>query len=198
MKKNAWIYRISAVLLWPVLQLLYPFRFVHRERMPASGAVVLCGTHSQMLDPLMLLYLPGIRRQVRFVAKKELFEVPVLGAYLTAAGAFAVNRKEVGVGFFRTSLEILQSGGILGIFPEGTRNKEAAGEGKRGAVLLAAKTGAALVPVYIPRKKHLFRISRLVVGEPMYVEKRSGGSAVYEEPTEELMRRLERLETESR
>lgn len=198
MKKGGFVYRASAVILWPVLQLLYPFRFVHRERMPETGSVVLCGTHSQALDPLMLLYLPGIRRQVRFMAKKELFDIPVLGAYLKQVGAFAVNRGSADIRSLRTSLGILQSGGILGIFPEGTRNKEEAGEGKRGAVVLAARTGAALVPVYIPRGKRLFHRSKLIVGEPMYVEKRSGGSEAYEAPTEELMKRLEQLGTESR
>ena len=197
MKKSTWRYRALALLIWPVLRLLYPFRFVHRERLPASGAVVLCGMHSQMLDPVMLLYLPGLHRQVRFMAKKELFTVPVLRGILNAFGAFPVNREQADIQSLRTSLGILQNGGILGIFPEGTRNKTA-GEGKRGAVWLAAKTGAALVPVYVPREKRLFRCSRLIVGEPMFVEKHSGGSEVYEKQTEELMRRMEALGAESR
>ena len=70
------------------------------------------------------------------------------------------------------------------------------GEGKHGAIMLAARSGATVVPVYIPRKKRLFRRLHIVVGEPYVLSKDVRGKVAYEEKAEELMARIEALKGE--
>ncbi len=153
---------------------------------------MLCASHSNLADPLFLAYLLGWSRPARFMAKKELFEIPVLGSVLRRAGTFPVDRGNADLGSIRTALAILKEKGILGIFPEGTRLREG-GEGKHGAIMLAARSGAQLVPVYIPRRKRLFRRLDIVAGEPYVIGPNTRGKDAYEEGAAELMARIENL-----
>ena len=95
----------------------------------------------------------------------------------------------------RTSMEILREKGILGIFPEGTRRQES-GDGKHGAVMLASRTGAQIVPVYIPRRKRLFKRMDIVMGEPYVLERDIRGKEAYEKRSNDLMARIESLKEE--
>ena len=92
-------------------------------------------------------------------------------------------------------MSILKEKGILGIFPEGTRLQES-GDGKHGAVMLAARSGAQVVPVYIPRRKRLFRRLDLIVGEPYVLDRDIRGKDAYEQKSRELMNRIESLKDE--
>ena len=129
------------------------------------------------------------------MAKKELFKIPILGGILSRAGAFSVDRGNADMGAIRTSMMILKEKGILGIFPEGTRRQDS-GEGKHGAVMLAARTGSQVVPVYIPRQKRIFHRLDLVVGEPYVLDKSIRGKDAYEEKSAEMMDKIETLKDE--
>ena len=193
---SASFYHFMYCLLYPITHLLYPARYHHLERLPGSGPMMLCASHSNMVDPLLLVYMLGWRRPLRFMAKKELMNMPILGAILRRAGTFGVDRGHADMGAIRTSMAILREQGDLGIFPEGTRRQEG-GEGKHGAVMLAARSGAWVVPVYIPRKKRLFRRMDIIVGEPYIMDKGLRGKEAYEEKAEELMDRIESLKGEA-
>ena len=186
------LYHFFYCLLYPLVHLLFPMRFHHRERIPEHGPMMLCASHSHLVDPLLLVYLMGWHRQLRFMCKKELLEMPVIGAVLRGIGSFGVDRGHADMGAIRTSMAILKENGNLGIFPEGTRLQET-GEGKHGAVMLAARSGAQVVPVYIPRKKRLFRRMDIVVGEPYVLDRGLRGKEAYGEKAEELMARIEAL-----
>ena len=186
------LYHFFYCLLYPLVHLLFPMRFHHRERIPEQGPMMLCASHSHLVDPLLLVYLMGWPRQLRFMCKKELLEMPVIGAVLRGIGSFGVDRGHADMGAIRTSMAILKENGDLGIFPEGTRLQET-GEGKHGAVMLAARSGARVVPVFIPRKKRLFRRMDIVVGEPYVLDRGLRGKEAYGEKAEELMARIEAL-----
>ncbi len=186
------VYHFIYCLLYPIVYLLYPHRFHHRERVPESGPLMICASHSNLVDPLLLAFLLGWRRPVRFMAKKELMNMPILGTVLRKAGTFGVDRGHADMGAIRSSMDVLREKGNLGIFPEGTRLQET-GEGKHGAIMLAARSGAQVLPVYIPRKKRLFRRLDIVVGEPYTLERSLRGKEAYEEKAEELMGRIEAL-----
>ena len=190
----AW-YHFIYILLYPIVHLLYPTRVHHRERIPQEGPIMLCASHSNLVDPFLVVYMLGWSRTMRFMAKKELFDIPVIGWILRRAGTFPVDRGSADMGAIRTSMAILKEKGILGIFPEGTRLQES-GEGKHGAVMLAARTGAQVVPVYIPRHKRLFHRLDLVVGEPYIMDRNTRGKEAYEEKSCELMSRIEGLKDE--
>lgn len=186
-------FRFFYILLWPVVHLLFPLRVRHRERLP-EGAKVLCAPHSNLIDPILLMIGLGMRCFPRFMAKKELFEKPVLGAFLRSVGVFPVSRGSADMTAVKTALGILKEGGTIGIFPEGTRiHADESGSAKAGAVMLASRTGAPIVPIWLPRDKKPFRKVEIVIGEPYELPRLRGGTEVYQPHADELMRRIGQL-----
>lgn len=185
------VFHLYYLLLFPIFRLLFPVRFRHRERLP-QGPMVLCAPHSSYLDPVFMMYLLGWDRPPRFMAKRELMDTPVLGTLLRWMGTFGVDRGRADMSAIRSAIGILRAGGIVGIFPEGTRVREEQADQsvKTGAILLASHTGAPLVPVYLPRNKRPFRRTEVVVGEPYTVPRLRGGSGALEPYAAELMARI--------
>lgn len=188
-------FRLIYLLLWLPVKLLFPVRIKNRERVPA-GAMILCAPHSSMIDPVLLMMALGIRRYPRFMAKRELFEKPVLGSILRGMGVFPVDRGKADMQAIRTALGVLKEGGILGIFPEGTRvHAEEIGSARSGAIMLASHTGAPLLPVWLTRDKKPFRRVDVVFGEPYVLPRLPGGS--YQPYADELMARIGALRGEN-
>jgi len=171
------VYRVSKVILVAVLRRWFGFQVEGRDHEPADGPVVVVCNHRSDLDPLVVG--AALRRRVTFMAKQELFRVPGVRWWISACGAFPVRRGEADRQALRTALRILTAGGVLVMFPEGTRG---VGPELRppepGAALLALRTGAAVLPVAItgtnevmPRGSHWPRRStiRIRIGEPVQV-----------------------------
>jgi 1-acyl-sn-glycerol-3-phosphate acyltransferase len=122
------------------------FRSIGSENIPATGPVIFAPIHLSHTDPPAVAC--GCRRRLRFMSKSEMFEKKFLGGLISSLGAFPVARGEGDTESVRTSIELLNSGEALLIFPEGTR-----GDGKtmnpisRGVGLLAKKTNAQIIPV---------------------------------------------------
>ncbi len=189
-------FRVAYRFIIPIVNLLYPLRVHHAERLP-DGPMVVCAPHSMLVDPLLIISLLSVRRFTRFLAKKELFSVPVVGPFLARIGMIPVDRGKSDISAIRSALGILKDKGIIGIFPEGTRvQEENASEAKTGAVMLASRTGVPLVPVWMPRKKRVFHKVDLVVGEPYTLPVLRGGGS-YRAPAEELMERIGALQKEA-
>jgi 1-acyl-sn-glycerol-3-phosphate acyltransferase len=188
-------YRFWYVILNAVFSLFYGRRVIHKERIP-EGPLLVCANHSTAFDPLFICFSFGRDRYVRFMAKIEVMKAPVLGAFLKAIGVFGVVRGKSDIGAIKTAMRILREGGIVGIFPEGHRHKTDGGEAKTGAVMLAVKTGAKLLPVYIPRNKILFSRVPIVIGEPYSIAKPEAGREDYEKYADELMSKILALKSE--
>jgi 1-acyl-sn-glycerol-3-phosphate acyltransferase len=140
------------------------------ENMPAEGPVILAINHQSIWDPLVAA--SSLPRKVSFMAKEELFSIPVLGKIFSKLGAFPVKRGQGDMNAIRQSLAILKEGRVLGLFPEGTRSKN--GEiqkGLPGMVLLMEKGKATVVPVKVLGTRHLLTKGwgniAVVVGKPM-------------------------------
>lgn len=179
---------IARFLCWSV------FRLDARgtRNIPREGAVVLCSNHKSVLDPITLgVWVP---RKVHYMAKAELFKVPLLGPLIRSLGAFPVKRGGVSKEAIRTAINLLGEGKVMGIFPEGTRN-ETVGMGKRGAVSMAIRAKAQVVPVAIVGDYRPFRKMYAVYGEPIdmtpYAEQ--GTSESMEEATELIMSRIREM-----
>ena len=114
-----------------------------RELIPGSGRLVIAGNHVSALDPFLIAQSLPRGRFVQFMAKKELFR-GLSGRIIAAGGSFPVDRESNDLGAIRSALRILQAGGTLGIFPEGTRGGQ---ELQGGAALLALKGKAPVTPV---------------------------------------------------
>ena len=139
------LYKSVKYTLIPATKLLFAARSSGADNVPREGPLVVASNHVSYLDPPMLgAWFP---RVINFMAKQELFDVPVLGPLIRAVHAFPVNREAGDLGAIRHSLRILKNGGVVGIFPEGRRNIDGEAQARSGAVLLAATAHCPLVPV---------------------------------------------------
>ena len=179
---------------------------------PDEPGVIVASNHLSIMDPLLVSFVVErlVRRRVRYMAKAEAFEWPVLGRIMTAYGGFGVRRGRPDREAFRLAREVLDSGDWLGLAPEGTRSRTGhLGEPKPGVALLALRSGAPVLPVGIAGTERLWPVGARVprpsttvtlrFGEPWRAVggaegsgDRSGRESV-EAATDELMRRIAAL-----
>lgn len=166
------LYRIIGTLSIPVVKGLYRLRVRGLENVP-EGGFVLAANHTSNFDPwpLGIPFLPD--RQLRFMAKAELFN-PVLAPFLRAGGAFKVRRGEGDVEAMRTAVELVREGEIVVMFPEGTRQtkglvKRHTARPHTGAARIALTANAPLVPAAIGGTDRLLRLGplRVAYGPPI-------------------------------
>lgn len=177
--------------LKPFANLLYPLRYEGRENIPEGPAIV-CANHSNYVDPVLIALSFGRKNMLRFMAKKELFSIPVLGPILRKIGVFPVDRGSSDIDAVRTTMKCLKGGDKVLIFPEGTRvSDDDAVAAKTGAVRIASRMGAPIIPVYVPRRKKLFSRVRVRIGRPYYLHAESHEE--YARCADELMERIRSL-----
>ncbi|MFE4710937.1 MULTISPECIES: lysophospholipid acyltransferase family protein [unclassified Paenibacillus] len=188
------IYNICVGILRVIYAIVFPLRIIGRDNVPKEGGVLLCANHISLLDPMTI----GIKlkRKVKYMAKAELFEVPVLGWLIRQLGAFPVKRGGVSKESIKTALTTLRSGNVMGIFPEGTRNSDA-GAAKKGAASFALRSGAAVIPAAIIGEYKPFRRMTVVYGAPIDLSSFEGaGSDSLDAVTDVIMSRIhEMMET---
>ena len=191
---SSWGYRLVWLLTWPILNLIYPRRTFGREHVPGPGAFLICANHSSNVDPFLVAYSMGWRCQIHYMAKAELFRIPLIGPILRGLGIFPVDRQGGGAMAIKGAMKFLKEGEKVGIFPEGTRVSTEDGEAKTGAVRLAARLGVPIVPVYVARQKKVLRFNRVAIGAPYLVEldKKAAPEEV-ERVAEELMAKIRQL-----
>ena len=156
MKKNKMLgFRFFKGLLGIFFLIFFRPKIVGREKIPKDGGVILAGNHRHIFDPCMPIL--STKRPVHYVAKKELFNSPI-GWFFKVVGCIPVDRGHDNTDSKEAALEVLREGEVLGIFPEGTRNKSLNGllPFKYGAVSMSNKSGALIVPFAITGKYRLF------------------------------------------
>lgn len=158
---------------------------------------LLCANHTGLLDVIVLAV--SMRRQPMFMAKKELFKIPLLKQLITALGAFPVDRKGSDVGAIRNTIGLIEKGQIVGMFPQGTRHPNVdprTTEVKNGAGMIAYRTKCDVIPVYIKTKNNhtmLFRKAKVIFGAPIKYEEfafTNGGTAEYKAASEKIFDRI--------
>lgn len=199
--KNTKFYTFARGLVAVVFKIFYRYKVIGRENVPESGRLLFCSNHMQFKDPILLGVIQ--KRQVSFMAKKELFSNKILGGLFKALGAFPVERA-VGVGALRRGADILRKDGIVGMFIEGTRSKT--GEllpPKSGAILLATETESPIVPVAIAcrngKPPRIFRKIYINVGKPITLEQmnlKDGGKEEMRAAGREVMAEIKTLRDE--
>lgn len=128
-----------------VAHLRYHLRYEGLENIPEKGGFILCSNHISMFDPILVAI--RVKPQCFFMAKEELFRFKPLSFLIRALGAFPVSRGKGDTGAIEKAAEIVESGGVLAIFPEGHRSKDGKLlKLKSGAVVVASMTGADLLP----------------------------------------------------
>lgn len=142
------IYRLLRMFFSLYLRIFHRLRVKGLHHIPARGPVIICANHTSYFDS-MLLALCTLR-QVHFLIYRSFYHHPLLGWFVRKCGAIPVSQNGMDKAAMSAALSILRRGGIIGIFPEGMLSRSGLpGEGKPGAALLAAATGAAIVPVTI-------------------------------------------------
>jgi 1-acyl-sn-glycerol-3-phosphate acyltransferase len=186
-----------------IMRLLFRLEGRGMTHVPAHGPVLLVANHSSFLDPPLV---GGVApRQLSFMAKAELFKVPLFGGLIRRLNARPVRREGADASALRTALRILQDGDVLLMFPEGTRGDEGTlREPKPGAAMLAVLSGAAVVPVFIqgsgrawPRGQSLPRPAKVIVtfGPPTTFGRRDaeGRKTDYDDVSRAMMAAIGRL-----
>ncbi|MFY0543034.1 lysophospholipid acyltransferase family protein [Brevibacillus sp. H7] len=188
-------YRVFRGIFRMFFSALYRWQVIGAEHIPKEGPVILCANHISLLDPPLLG--SGIERQVHFMAKEELFRIPVISFLIKKFGAFPVKRGASDRTAIRTALKILEEGKIFGIFPEGTRSKTGElGPGLPGVGMFALKSEAVVIPVAIIGPYKLFRPVKIVYGEPIDLSTQrfgKAGSDALKETTDLIMLHIKKL-----
>ena len=190
------MYAIIYPLIWIFMKIFHPWKAIGLENLP-EGAALLCGNHTTAGDPVYVVCYLGRRRQIHVMAKEEIMKWPVIGFILKKAGMFGVKRGKADVAALKEAMRVLKDGERLLIFPEGTRVKEGeTSEAHTGAAMFSTRTGAPLIPVYIPPKKRIFRRTKVVFGEPYHpeFEGRKPTPEDYRRIADDLMVRIRTLE----
>jgi 1-acyl-sn-glycerol-3-phosphate acyltransferase len=188
-------YNAVAALSWPFLHGLYRLRARGTENLPREGGFVLACNHVSSFDPWPLAIPLWPRRQLRFMAKSELYWFP-LTLILNGAGAFPVRRGQADVEAIETAVRLAREGNVVAMFPEGTRRqkglvKRFEARPRTGAARIALEAGVPLVPAAVKGTNRLLSLGplRIAYGKPVDVE---GLDA--KEATDRLMERIAELE----
>jgi len=168
------LYWIARAILGLAAKALFAIRVEGAERVPEQGPVVLCANHISWWDPVIVAITT--RRPVHFMAKTELFRYPLFGSLLRMIHAFPVDRGKPDLSAIRDSISVLKSGNVLGVFPEGTRQrgKDALGEMHPGAALVALRTHAPVIPVAIRGPYGFRKTVTIAYGDPLSLEGETG------------------------
>ncbi|MGN1090271.1 MAG: lysophospholipid acyltransferase family protein [Huintestinicola sp.] len=159
-----------------VYKIVYNFKIEGWENIPEKEGVIIACNHRSYADPV-LVTMP-MKRPVTYMAKEELFKNKLFAAFIRSLGAFPVKRGAGDMKVIDDCVEILDSGRNVVIFPEGTRSKEnKVGRGKTGVALIAAKSGADVLPMGVVfdgpklsfRKKVTLKIGKLIRAEELDV-----------------------------
>ena len=185
-------YLIVCTFLKIVMTPFFPMRYVGRENIP-EGAAIICANHSASSDPVLVAIALGAKTFPRFMAKMELFRIPVLGSLLRLIGVFPVDRRKPSdTEAIRIAMGHLKNGNKIMLFPEGTRVSPGdAIAAKTCAIRLSMRMQAPILPIKIPRNKRWFRRDTVYIGEPYIVleSKRED----YKLLSDQLMERIDSL-----
>ena len=193
-------YMRAHAILAPVIRFFTGVKTHGKENIPKEGGFLLCSNHIAVRD--VILIGATCPRQIKFVAKKELFSVPILKTVITALGAVKIDRGGNDVAAMRKSIELAENGDIVSIFPQGHRYPAVDPSKtpiKNGAGMVAYRSGCDVIPVFIKTKGNkygIFKRVEIFYGKPIKNSElgfTKGGSDEYKAATDMIFSRLLQL-----
>jgi 1-acyl-sn-glycerol-3-phosphate acyltransferase len=183
-----------------LLRRVYRIEVQGAERIPATGPCILVSNHESLADPFFL----GVAtpRPIHYMSKVELWNNPIVGKLMDGFGTFPIERGGGDSGALRHGLKLLEEGGVVGIFPQGTSKAYRNRPFLRGAARLALMTGGPIVPVCLVNTEKALRPSKprvglpkitILVGEPRTFEPQRPTVASARALTRELEEAIENL-----
>ena len=147
---------VSKLFVLPIYKFVFRGQLIGRENIPQKNSYIMVSNHGSLLAPPLLGH--ALRRNISFMAKAELFKIPLLGFIIKACGAYPVKRGIVDKNTIKTACKKLSNNYSIGIFIDGTRQKNGrVNRPKQGAALLAFKNQKLLLPVAIVNSHRLIR-----------------------------------------
>lgn len=162
-------YRTVCKILYICSKLLYRINVSGAENIPDEGAFILCSNHIHSYDPALLAV--NIKRQLRFMAKKELFRNKLKGAFFKKMGAFPVDRGAADISSYRIAMKELASGMGLLVFSQGTKMKTLdVNNAKGGVALFGVKSKAPIIPAGISGSYRIFSTLNVRFGKAITLD----------------------------
>ncbi len=193
-RKVPFLYKFGKFILGPIFKFYYNPKIIDKENIPKEGPIIIAGNHMHLYDQCPTII--ATKRGIHYMAKKEYFDDKKVAWFFKLTGCISVDRANHDEEAVNLALSVLNDGGAIGIFPEGTRNKtkEFLLPFKYGAVSMAKKTNALIVPFGITgdykfRSKNL----KIVYGKPLDISKID-----IEEANKLLYKKIKRLIIENR
>lgn len=193
------LYRFGHFIFAIYYRIFYRRRVYGRENVPQQGPLIICANHINWQDPLAIGSALPTNLKIKFMAKEELFHNPLVACILHELGAFPVDRRIADSRAIRRALQILQEGGVIGLFPEGTRGKPGRlQKAQKGAALIAGRSGAPVLPVLVVGPYCLGRPLKIICGPVFQLPKleyssREEKKALLEEGSRMIMDHLQEL-----
>ena len=155
-----------------MFRIIFRCRIEGSDNIPKTGGAIIAPNHTSFFDPP--LAGAAMKRPLNFMAKQELFEVPILGFLIKRTNAFPVKRGSQDMSAMRRAFSLLEDGRLLLMFPEGTRSKDGKlGKGRAGAGMVACNAQVPLVPTRIENTFKIWRFRKVKIkfGAPIYPPK---------------------------
>ena len=159
---------VSLFFVLPIYKFIFRGYLIGKENIPQTDSFILVSNHGSLLDPPLLGHALG--RNISFMAKAELFKIPFLGFVIKACGAYPVKRGIADKNTIKTACKKLSNNNSIGIFIDGTRQKNGrVNKPKQGAALLAFKNQKLLLPVAIVNSHRPVSYTHLTLPTTPYV-----------------------------
>lgn len=188
---TSWGYRLFKPILSPLFKFYYNPKIINSKVIPDNGPILIVGNHKHIMDQSSVII--STKRIINYMAKKEYFDNKKVAWFFKSTGCISVDRKNHDKNAKKLAIEVLENGGAIGLFPEGTRIKtkdKLMLDFKYGTVTMAQKTNATIIP-YAISGDYKFRSKNLMIrfGKPFKVSKNDDLTKA----NEKLYKKIEKL-----
>lgn len=162
-------YNFFKSLIWVYYHIFFRIEVSGRSNIPNDDGAIICPNHFSLNDPLVVAVT--VPREIKFMAKSELFKNGFLKFFLTRWGAYPIKRGEPDLSAIKITLKALKEKKLVGLFPEGKRIKgEELGKANPGVALFSIKSGKPVIPTLISGKYVPFGKIKITFGQPLYFD----------------------------
>ena len=174
--QSTWVYRAARVIASVLTHTVTPLTVHGAESIPEKAPFIIIANHQTFYDAVAVLHSVK-KHEISFLGKKELTKVGILKWFFGMMHMIPVDRGNSDMAALRACMKTLREGGVLGIFPEGTRHKQGVMEElESGTALIALRSNVPVIPVLITPRFRFFRRMHLYVGTPIeYQDLRAEG-----------------------